>query len=145
MTAKEYLAQVKTLSFYVNEKYNDIKELRAKITFLSAIDYSAVKVQTSNTGKDRNLELIERLADVEAEFGRAAIKAANKKALILDQINALPDDRYREILNRRYIKFQALEKIAVEMSYNYHWICHLHGEALQAFDKAYCISGKVRN
>lgn len=145
MTAKEYLTQLRTLNFYVNEKYNDVKEIRAKITFLSAIDYSAVKVQTSTVGQDRNLELVARLADMEKEFAEAAIKAAETKALIIQQITAMQDQRYREVLCRRYVKFQPLEKIAAEMSYNYHWICHLHGEALQAFDKEYGISGKVRN
>ena len=59
-------------------------------------------------------------------------KAADLLREIQAAIDTVPDAIQREVLERRYIGMQSLEKIAVEMNYSYHWVRHLHGRALQA-------------
>ena len=42
-----------------------------------------------------------------------------------------------DILYKRYVQYKSLEEIAVEMSYSYTRLRHLHGRALQGFKKKY--------
>ena len=70
--------------------------------------------------------------ETEEEIAAEICKAAGLLREIRSAIDAVPDAVQREVLERRYIGMQSLEKIAVEMNYSYHWVRHLHGRALQA-------------
>ena len=50
-------------------------------------------------------------------------------------IQKVPDYRYRDVLDKRYISGETWEQIAVEMNYSYMHICRLHGEALKAAEE----------
>ena len=67
-------------------------------------------------------------------------KFYNIKHKIIGEIQQLEKPEQMEVLYRRYVLYQGFAKIAVEMGYNYNWCCHIHGEALKAFEKI-----KVRN
>ena len=69
---------------------------------------------------------------VEKEIIAEIDKAADLLREIRDAIRAVPDAAQREVLERRYIGMQSLEKIAVEMHYSYRQVVRLHGYALQA-------------
>ena len=73
-----------------------------------------------------------KMREVEEEIIAEIGKAADLLREIRSAIDAVPDAIQREVLKRRYIGMQSLEKIAVEMNYSYHWVRHLHGRALQA-------------
>ena len=45
------------------------------------------------------------------------------------------NELHYQILHRRYILYDSLEKVAVDLHYGHRWICKLHGRALQAFTK----------
>lgn len=67
---------------------------------------------------------------VEKEIIAEIDKAADLLREIRDAIRAVPDAAQREVLERRYIGMQSLEKIAVEMNYSYAHVKRLHGWAL---------------
>ena len=69
---------------------------------------------------------------VEKEIIAQIDKAADLLREIQAAIGAVPDATQREVLERRYIGMQSLEKIAVEMNYSYRQVVRLHGYALQA-------------
>ena len=73
-----------------------------------------------------------RMCEVEEEIIAEIDKAVDLRREIQAAIDAVPDAVQREVLKRRYIGMQSLEKIAVEMNYSYPWVRHLHGRALQA-------------
>ena len=69
--------------------------------------------------------------DTEEEIAAEISKAAGLLREIRSAIDAVPDAIQREVLKRRYIGMQSLEKIAVEMNYSYAHVLRLHGWALQ--------------
>ena len=69
--------------------------------------------------------------ETEEEIAAEISKAAGLLREIRSAIDAVPDAIQREVLKRRYIGMQSLEKIAVEMNYSYAHVLRLHGWALQ--------------
>ena len=69
--------------------------------------------------------------ETEEEIAAEISKAAGLLREIRSAIDAVPDAVQREVLERRYIGMQSLEKIAVEMHYSYAHVLRLHGWALQ--------------
>jgi len=67
--------------------------------------------------EDKIVAEIDRLIDLRQE--------------IMTVIAAVPDPAQRELLERRYIQLQSLERIAVEMNYSYRQVKRIHGWALQ--------------
>ena len=77
-------------------------------------------------------EAVIKMYAVEAEIIAEIDKAADLLREIQAAIGAIPDATQREVLERRYIGMQSLERIAVEMNYSYRQVVRLHGYALQA-------------
>ena len=71
-----------------------------------------------------------RMYAVEKEIIAEIDKAADLLREIRAAIDAVPDATQREVLERRYIGMQSLEKIAVEMNYSYAHVKRLHGWGL---------------
>lgn len=76
-------------------------------------------------------EAYEKVSAIEEEILQEIAKAAGILREIKAAIEAVPDPIQREVLERRYIGLQSLERIAVEMNYSYRQILRLHGWALQ--------------
>lgn len=68
--------------------------------------------------------------ETEEEMAAEISKAAGLLREIRAAIDAVPDAIQREVLERRYIGMQSLEKIAVEMNYSYAHVKRLHGWGL---------------
>ena len=68
--------------------------------------------------------------ETEEEIAAEISKAAGLLREIRSAIDAVPDAVQREVLERRYIGMQSLEKIAVEMNYSYAHVKRLHGWGL---------------
>ena len=77
--------------------------------------------------EDATVQAMETEEEIAAEIS----KAAGLLREIRSAIDAVPDAIQREVLKRRYIGMQSLEKIAVEMNYSYAHVLRLHGWALQ--------------
>lgn len=57
------------------------------------------------------------------------------KHTIINQIQALNDTKYVQVLYKRYVEYKRLEQIACEMSYTYQYIKELQKRGLQEFEK----------
>ena len=77
-------------------------------------------------------DAVEKMAGVEEEIIAEIDRAVDLRREIRAAIGAVPDAIQREVLERRYIGMQSLERIAVEMNYSYRQVVRLHGYALQA-------------
>lgn len=76
-------------------------------------------------------EAVIKMCEVEEEIIAQIDRAVDLRREIRSAIDAVPDAIQREVLERRYIGMQSLEKIAVEMNYSYAHVLRLHGWALQ--------------
>ena len=136
MDAKQYLRQIRVMETRISIRQRQIRDLRRSMSYLKSMDYSADRVQTSATGTGFTSEAI-RLADLEMEAEKQIRACEALRAKIVGQIEGLEDPRYVDVLSSVYIHRMDLMDVADALHYDYYWICHLHGEALKAFEAKY--------
>ena len=101
------------------------KHLRHALPLLLLLALTTARAQNSSaSGNDAKERKINKEID----------ELIDAKAKIMHEIQDVPDERFVEILMRRYISCQKLEDIAKEMGYVHGWIRQLHGQALIAFE-----------
>ncbi len=129
MTAKEWFSRCLRLDRRIQSLQQQRQEEWDKLTSTTPNLTADVVDGTKDPHKlDRYVELndmigaeIRELLDIKCE-----VKAV---------IRQIPDSRYRDVLDKRYIGNKTWEQIAVEMHYSYMHICRLHGEALKAAEE----------
>lgn len=139
MTAKKYLTQLRNLRLKTRNRIEQCKTLRDNVQFLKGIDYTKDRVQSS--GKDQLAETMSNLLDMERE----AIDLIGRYNLMyregVERINSLSRQEYTEILTLRYLEDdkdkRKFEYIACAINYSYDRTCHMHGEALQEFERRF--------
>ena len=136
MTAKEYLRQIEKLETKIRQKEEQLACLRETAGGAAAIRYDKDNVQVSACGDMLERNVI-RLVELEDKIFEDKIRMETLKDQIIDQIQALDDKRYIEILYLRYVKCEKFEKIALTLSYDYVYLRALHGEALGMFETTY--------
>lgn len=141
MTAKEYLSKIQTYRRTVQTYADRIEELYHDASGLRAIVYDKDRVQVSPENK---LEKIFEKIDREAEkYAKARVRYEVEVQKRVDQIAGMDRPEYCEILRLRYVELEAdgnmktLEQIACVMHRSYNNVKHLHGWALNAFQKKY--------
>lgn len=128
---KSYLGEIRILRRRAETLGERLRELRAQATLLSGIDYSKVVVQTSPS--DMMAELMGEISVMERRYRDAILDYQRVAEARSQQIYKMGNDRYVEILERRFIRNQSLDQVADLMGYSYDRIRHLYGEALEAF------------
>ena len=136
MTAKEYLKQIEELDIKIKQREEQLECLRETAGGAAAIRYDKDNIQVSVCGDMIERNVI-RLVELEEKIFKDKVKKETLKAKIIDQIQALDDKRYVEILYRRYVKYDKFDQIALDMSYDYVYLRALHGEALGMFEITY--------
>ena len=127
MTAKDYLSQARVLDQAINARLERIARLRALVNGRAArtdgmprggagVDWTdtVVKIDEMERALDKD---IDRLIDLKREIAEA--------------IAAVPDMRYRTLLEYRYLCGWSWRRIARTMNYSEDWTRHAHGRALQ--------------
>lgn len=135
MTPKEYLSQIRRLDVLIKQRMEQKEELR-QLCGLSGQGMSE-KVQSSPKGEASFVRIVEKIESLEEEINGLIDKFVDTKDIIIEQIQALPDVRYSQVLFQRYVEGKRLEAIAVDMNYSYHRMKHIHGYALRAFGEKY--------
>lgn len=136
MDARNYLRQIHRLEAFISMRQRQIKDLRRSMSYIKSMDYSADRVQTSPDGSGFTNESI-RLADMELEIERKIHQCEHLRETIIGQIERMPDQRHIDVLSGIYIHRKDLMDLADDLNYDYYWVCHLHGEALRAFEQQY--------
>lgn len=133
MRAKTYLSQIKTLDIEINNWIDQLHSMKQKAYSLSSTNYDSPRVQGTQD-PDRIGNMVARIAEREDKINAKIDELAELKERITYEIKEIDDNRYVEILFRRYVQMQSLKRIAKEMGYSYERMRHLHGHALVAFE-----------
>ena len=136
MKAKEYLLQIKRKDIMINSLIKQKDEMWAQLYSLSSSQYNGTSVQGSKD-PDKFGALWAKIDEKERKISQAIDELADEKQRIMKQIDAIEDERFVEILLRRYVHMEKLEDIAREMHYSYDRMRHMHGLALLEFDRIY--------
>lgn len=140
MKAKEYLNGVRRMQLKCIALKAKADEFERLAGGAKAIDYSRDKVQTSPANK---MEEYSIKAHAIREKLTREIEAYRKKIKVIQrQIDGIQNQTYWEVLTYRYMtdddgRQMSLEKIACKMSKSYEWVRHVHGAALQEFERRY--------
>lgn len=133
LSAKRYLEQVKRLDTKINQKMQQLEDLKSMSTSIGGIDYSE-RVQTSPSG-DSLCRSVTNYVALEEEIKADLDIFIELKSKIINQIHALDDVKYINLLFKRYVEFKRFEVIAVEMKYSYQYTRNFHIKALREFKK----------
>lgn len=128
MTTRQFLSRAYHLDRKIKSKIDQIAEMEALATKVSAI-LNDVKVQTSvDNHKTENavIKMLEYQEELNDELNNLIeIKAETKKA-----IDAVSDDECKLVLEMRYLLYKSWEEIAVELNYGIDNIYRIHRNAL---------------
>lgn len=133
MNAKTYLSQVRLLEIKIRQKKEEYERLRELTMSAGGLDYSKDKVQTGFVSNESLSTSVIRYTELEREIRLDINAFIELRHARINEIHQLEDARDVEILYKRYIEYKSLELIAVEMSFSYEHVRHLHGRALQHF------------
>lgn len=142
MKAKEYLQQLQKLDIIINQKLQELYELK-KLQDIKAIDYTKEKVQSSRQNGANFETILIKIIDMENEINDEIDRFIDMKHNIINQIQSLESYIFIELLYKRYVEYKSLEVIAVEMNYTYQYIRKSHKYALEEFEKSTKINTNV--
>ena len=133
-TPKEYLRQLRTAEIKIEQKEEELERLKSSLESIST-GTDSERVQT--TPRDKVSEDVPQMVDLKREIESDIKALLILKNKIINEIQSMDNPVYIDILYKRYVQYKSLEEIAVEMSYSYTRLRHLHGRALQGFKKKY--------
>lgn len=135
MTAKEYLSQIQKLQTIIEQKQEQIKEIRESVSTVRAVRFDLEKVQGGGR-TDRIGEAVAKIVDLEKEVADDIMNLVYCQHDITNQIHKLHNLNHMKILYKRYIEGKDFKTIADEIPLTYQYVLNIHKQALKAFEIA---------
>ena len=130
-----YLRQIELLSEKIRHKEMQLKELKIlAMSGVGSIRYDDVKVMTS-THRDTFENRVVKYADLENEIETDKHEYLLTKQRIVNEIHSLEDQRFVQILHKKYVEGKGLFRISDEMGYSEAHTSYLTAQALDAFEE----------
>lgn len=139
LTAKKYLQQIKTLDIKIKQRENQYKELKEAASSPGSMQYNKEIVQTSKA-HDRLEKLVIQYIGLEQEVEQEKFRLQALKQKIIDEIQSLDNDKFIDLLYKRYVEYKSYERIAVEMNYGIDNVYIVHRKALKAFGQKFTVN-----
>lgn len=136
MTTKEYLSQITRLNRVIENKFEEIKQLR-ELAYGLKSTFSANERVQSSTDPDKTGTSIAKIDELERNLDAMIDEYVTLKNKIISQIDSMEDETLYTILFSRYVEKKTFEKISTETSYCYRQVTRLHGKALREFENKY--------
>lgn len=142
MTAKEYLSKIQIYRRAILSTQLRIEELEHQASGIRAITYDRDKVQTSP--ENRIEDIMIKVDALTRKLTRQITKYQSEVLKREKQIAELERAEYAQVLQMKYIDGMNLLQITLAMRdadggqrYSYDHVKHMHGWALNAFQKKY--------
>lgn len=142
MTAKEYLSKIQIYHRAILSTQLRIEELEHQASGIRAITYDRDKVQTSP--ENRIEDIMIKVDALTRKLTRQITKYQSEVLKREKQIAELERAEYAQVLQMKYIDGMNLLQITLAMRdadggqrYSYDHVKHMHGWALNAFQKKY--------
>ena len=132
---KQYLRQYRLLNAHIDQLIEERAQWMARATRITPVISDEPK---GGGDGDRLQRAIEGIISTEQAIDREIDRLADMRANITASIDALQDEKLRQVIRLRYIKGLTFERIAVEVHYSYKQTCRLHGMALESLDIEGC-------
>lgn len=112
-----------------NEQMNRLKEMAENVS----ISYSD-RVQTSNVG-DRVSNMVNKRVDISFEIDIMIDELVDLKRELLNLLDRLEDERFIDVLYKRYFEYKSWDDISEDMGYSKRQVQRWHGYALLVLNK----------
>ena len=127
MTARDYLSQARQLDAAIDARLERIARLRALVSGRVA---RTDGMPRGGAGVDWT-DTVVRIDEMERALDKDIDRLIDLKREIAEVIAAVPDMRYRTLLEYRYLCGWSWARIARAMHYGEDWVRHAHGWALK--------------
>lgn len=129
MDVKEFFQQIRHIDKQINVKFEQLERLKTLATKVTA---TMSETSPKPSGVSRSMEnSVDKIILLQDELNNDIDKYINLKRAANDVIRQIPNEKYRRVLENRYLLGKTWEAIAVEMDMTYQGVCHVHGRALQ--------------
>lgn len=133
--AESYLNNIRELNVLLKMKELERERLEADICSLSAIDYSKSKISGGQSADLSNkiARLDELIRDVDAEWDKLIDRREEAKTIL----QAMDDEKQRQLLTLYYVRDAGVEDIAAAMSLSRAQLFREKDKAIRAFEPCY--------
>lgn len=132
MTAKEYLAQYRTIELKITSKQKELEGLRAKLEGCSSKQMDGMP-HSSGGKTDPVGDTVTKIIAMQMEINDEIDKSIDLRSEISARIDKLSNETYAAMLRYRYVCMMKWERIAEVMHYSEQHCRRLHGWALWEF------------
>lgn len=122
----KYLSQLKYINRGIDRKISEMNKWKCRATNITTILSGMPRGSTT----DKISDCVANIADLNKEIEREIDKLVDIKKEIECKINAIEDDRLRNILIDRYLYYMTWEEIAYKNFYSWQHVYRLHEKAL---------------
>ena len=129
MTAKEYLNQAYHIDHRIESKLSQIESLKNLATRVTSV-FSDMP-HSSSSDNQRLEKTIAEIIDLENEVSTDIGRLINLKREIKNIINQVQNEKYRILLELRYLNFLTWEQIAVNLNFSIQHTYRIHDKALK--------------
>ena len=139
MTAKKYLSKIRALDIKINDSMEELEQLKALATKVTAA--LGGEVVSSSSSPDKMTNIVAEIIKLQEELNRDVDNYVDMKREAAELLSKVENPVHYKILHSRYVLYKTWEQIADEIGYTYQWVCQLHGVALLEFEKILQNSG----
>ena len=129
--AKAYLQQIKLHDARINRNLEELDNLRAMTTKITATWKDDVVSGTGN--QDKLGAAVAKIVDLQTEIDKDIDAYIDMKRKVWDLLNGIENPEQLQILYKRYFNYERWEQIACEMNWGIRHTTRIHGYALVAF------------
>lgn len=131
--AKKFFQEIRNIDKQIDVKYEQLVQLEALATKVTAT-MSDVSVKSSGVSRGRENSM-DDIIELKKEIGADIARLVKLELEANDIIRQIQNEKYRRVLESRYLLGKAWGSIAVDMEMTYQGVCKLHGKALQEAEK----------
>ena len=135
MTTKEYLNQLRKLTFMVDAKFEELYRLRT-LACRVTVSTEGIRVKSSSD-PDRMAEAVEKIIKCEEELNVLIRRTINQRTQIIEMIDSLDNPSSHKILTLRYVQELSDKEIAAKMNIVPSNVYKIQKVALREFEDRY--------
>lgn len=126
---------LKNLVILNNKINNLLLERRQLKLMLETVKGQQLHERISGTKDTDFSAALDKLIALEKEIDSLVDEYVDQRKKIISALELIRDDRYRELLNYRYVCGLSLNQISKKMNFSYNYIRKLHRRAIYVYDK----------
>lgn len=120
----------------LNNKINNLLMERSQLkSMLENVKGQQLHERISGTKDTDFSAALDKLIALEKEIDSLVDEYVDQRKKIISALELIRDDRYRELLNYRYVCGLSLNQISKKMNFSYNYIRKLHRRAIYVYDK----------